>query len=287
VLDGGLPEEWPPEPQEAAQPFLQGHLIERPPLFYAANLDHPIWALSRAAADDTPADERPDALVDLLADQRPPYGIITTQTCDLTEEDRLPRQPWFAVAPVYAVDADDPVLRRDYVIQLQPPALGGELWAADLRIEMPLEKSMLVGRRPIEAFPDENGTIEFANLLARRRGRPALTSIFHEVLNVTTARLKDEGGGRRGQARAVREQVYKLKLAIQEGTRLEPRAARLYVVLLGDLTPELEDWFGEWWDRARVVAEHHGLQLLPVEYLNGRALDAVLYDRLVEVRSPI
>jgi hypothetical protein len=44
---------------------------------------------------------------------------------------------------------------------------------------MPLEKSLLVGRTAIEAFPDEGGYgyIAFANFLARRLGRPALASV--------------------------------------------------------------------------------------------------------------
>ena len=107
------------------------------------------------------------------------------------------------------------------------------------------------------------------------------------MLNVTTRELKEEGGGRRGQARQVREQVYKLMLAIQDGTRLAPRAARLYVVLHGEPADEVEDWFGEWWDRARRAAADAGLQLLPVAYIDARNADLVQYDRLVEVRNPI
>jgi hypothetical protein len=287
VLDAGLPASWPDAVVNATDRFTQGHLIERPPLFYGANLDHPVWVLSSASVDTTPIDERPDALVDLAQDQRPSYGLITTQTCDLAEDDRAPRQPWFAVAPVFRFEQSDRALQRDYVTALDPPAIAGRVWAADLRIEIPLEKSLLVGRDPIEAFPDEGGYVDLANLLARRRGRPALASVFHEVLGGTTAQLKEEGGGRRGQARAVRQQIYRLKLAIQDGTRLGPRAARIYVVLRGDLTPEVEEWFGTWWDRARAVAEAHGLQLLPVAYLDARQIDLELYDSLIEIRSPV
>ncbi len=287
MLDAGLPPAWPDAVPAATARFLQGHLIERPPLFYAANLDHPVWGLSTAAAPDMPDDERVDALVDLAADQRPPYGIITTQTCDLAEEGRQPRQPWLAVAPVFRFEESDPTLHRDYVAELDPPGLEGPVWAADLRIELPLEKSVLVGREPIDAFPDEQGYIEFAKVLARRRGRPALASIFHELLNVTTKQLKEEGGGRRGQAREVRREIYRLKLAIQDGTRLDPRAARLFVVLHSDTTPAVEDWFGEWWDRARRVAENEGLQLLPVTYMDARHIDLALYDSLIDVRNPI
>lgn len=70
MLDAGLPPAWPDAVSAATARFLQGHLIERPPLFYTANLAHPVWALSTAAAPDTPEDERVDALVDLAAARR-------------------------------------------------------------------------------------------------------------------------------------------------------------------------------------------------------------------------
>lgn len=68
---------------------------------------------------------------------------------------------------------------------------------------------------------------------------------------------------------------------------MDPRAARLFVVLRRDRTAAVEDWFGEWWDRARQVAENEGLRLLPVTYLDARDIDLALYDSLIDIRSPI
>lgn len=181
----------------------------------------------------SPEAERREDFVDLAPEDRPPYGIITTQSCDLSEERPDPRQPWLAVAPVYVVPNDSPLRDRDFVFQLAPPELDRDIWVADLRIEMPLEKGLLVGRAPIEAFPDEAGYIAFANFLARRRGRPALASVFHEVLSATTRRIKGERNTHRTLARRARQNVYKLMLAIEDGTRLEPVAAKLYIVTDG------------------------------------------------------
>lgn len=287
MIDEGLEQPWPEPVRAALEAFLQGHLIEQPPLFYAADLRHPIWRTTRHVAEETLEADRGEDFVDLAPDDRPPYGIITTQSCDLGEERPDPRQPWLAVAPVYTVLPDSLLRDREYVFELAPPALDGGIWVADLRIEMPLEKGLLVGRAPIEAFPDEDSYIAFANFLARRRGRPALASVFHEVLSVTTKRLKSESNAQRNLARRARPTVYKLMLAIEDGTRLEPVAAKLYVITDGAAMQDARAWFDLWWNAARLVAENHGLQLLPTGWLDATAVDLRLLDDLVEMRSPL
>jgi hypothetical protein len=287
VIDEGLDEPWPERVRPAVDPFLQGHLIALPPLFYAADLRHPIWQITRLVTDATPNADRGEDFVDLAYNDRPPYGIITTQSCDLSEERLDPRQPWLSVAPVYAVAPDSSLLHRDYIFELAPPEIDGDAWVADLRIEMPLEKGILVGRAAIEAFPDETGYIAFANFLARRRGRPALASVFHEVLGATTRSLKEERKAQRNLARRARQNVYKLMLAIEDGTRLGPLAAKLYVVADGAPTDDTRDWFDLWWNAARLVAERHGLQLLPTGWLNATAIDLHLFDDLVDMRNPL
>jgi hypothetical protein len=287
VIDEGLDQPWPDPVRAAAQPFLQGHLIARPPLFYAADLRHPVWGTTRLVADETREIDRGEDFVDLAPDDRPPYGIITTQSCDLAEERPEPQQPWLAVAPVYAVTADSSLRDRDYIFQLAPPDVEGDVWVADLRIEMALEKGLLVARTPIEAFPDEDGYVAFANFLARRRGRPALASVFHEVLSATTRRLRSERNAYRTLARRARGNVYKLMLAIEDGTRLAPVAAKLYVVTDGPPSDDARGWFDLWWNEARLVAESHGLQLHPTGWLDAHAVDLRLLNDLVEMRSPL
>jgi hypothetical protein len=287
VIDDGLEYPWPEPVRQAIERFLQGHLIAEPPFFYAADLRHPVWRTTRLVADQTPEPDRGEDFVDLAPGNSPPYGIITTQSCDLSEERRDPRQPWLAVAPVYTVPSESRLRDRDYVFELAPPELEDELWVADVRVEVPLEKSLLVDREPIEAFADEAGYIAFANFLARRRGRPALASVFHELLSATTRTLKNERSANRSLARRARQNVYKLMLAIEDGTRLEPIAAKLYVITNGMPTEDARAWFDLWWNAARLIAERHGLQLLPTSWLDAGAVDLKLLDDLVEMRSPL
>jgi hypothetical protein len=289
VIQRGLDAPWPDAVKEAVVPFRQGQLVERPPLFYAARLQYGVWSPTRnlAEADDDEGD--PDTLVDLEFDQRPPFGIVTSQTCDVAEERPDPVEPWIQVAPVYQCGEGDPLLERDFVAQLDPPDMKGDGWIADLRIEMAMEKSLLVGANPIEAFPTEDEYDSFGDLLAYRRGRPALHSVFNEVVNVVTREMKQESKKNKKWARRVRETIYKLKLAIQNGSRLHPVAARLYVATRGEPTDETRAWFDEWWNRARLVAQEHDLELLPIGWLNTEQLEMDLerYDRLIDVRNPL
>jgi hypothetical protein len=287
VIDEGLGSPWPDEVTDAAQRFRQGHLIERPPLFYFADLSRPIWDLSAAAAEGLD-EEDARQLVELDPEQRPPYGVLTSQDCDVTEEGRPnPAQPWVQVAPVYAVESDDRLRERDFIISLDPPALDGGPWVADLRIELPLEKGVLVDRTPIDGFASEVAYYRFADQLARRRGRPALAAVFHEVISMTFREVKQQSSSWKKKTKRVRDHVYKLLLAIQEGTRLDPAAAQLCVVVDGQPDEETQEWFGEWFDRARLVADEHGLKLLPVSWINRRSVDLVRYDDLVEIDNPM
>jgi hypothetical protein len=290
VIDEGLDQPWPQPVRAAVAPFLQGHLIARPPLFYAADLHYPVWRTTRVVAGESDGNLGED-FVDLAPEDRPPFGIITTQSCDLAEERPEPQQPWLAVAPVYAVAEESSLLDREYIFTLACASIEGEgegqAWVADLRVEMPLEKSLLVGRTPIEALIGEEEYIRFANFLARRRGRPALASVFHAVLSTTTRRLKSEHNAHRTLARRARENVYKLMLAIEDGTRLVPVAAKLYVVTDGPRSDETRAWFDLWWNEARIVAEQHGLQLHPTGWLDAGAVDLRLLDDMVEMRSPL
>lgn len=287
MIERGLDRAWPTEVAEAIKPFLQGHLVERPPLFFAADLRHPVWRTTRLAADEVPPGERGEEIVDLHSDQRPPFGIITTQSCDLAEERPEPRQPWLSVAPVYELGSSDVLLDRDYIYRLGRPAADGKTWAADLRIEMPLEKSVLVNRNPEEAFRDESEYIAFSRFLARRRGRPALASIVHEVLSDTTRRLKEESPKQKRLARNARSGIYKLKLAIEDGTRLSPVAIKLYVVTNTEADADVRHWFDLWWQAARLVAADRGLQLHPTGWMEASSVDARLYDDLIEMRNPV
>jgi hypothetical protein len=226
MIDGGNTEPWPRQVREAAARFKQGDVIERPPFFYGAVPLYPIWQLTRTAE---PLDAEPE-LLELAPSDAPPFGIITTQTCDLDEQADVPKQPWFQVAPVYITDDLSSDIKRSverfmvgHFVRLTGPNFREQFWAADLRILLPLEKGCLVGREPIEAFADEDGYNRFAHHLARRFGRPALAiNLQRTIIAPLRRRLQKLRGARRA---ALLEDIVELRLETTP-SRLVPSATR-------------------------------------------------------------
>ena len=67
----------------------------------------------------------------------------------------------------------------------------GKRLVADLRIELPLEKSLLAGRVPIRGFATEEQENTFGRLLGTRRARAALAN---ELVDTVMAITDDFGG---------------------------------------------------------------------------------------------
>src|SRR3546814_3113148 len=127
MIDGGLIEPWHDSVVEAAQTFDQGDLVEQPPLFYAAKPSRAVCAAPQLMAEEVEGDE--DVVIEL---EGPPFGVITTQGCDI--EDCV-RKHWVQVAPVYQLAryATDErwlaEIRRDsipHLVLLDPPDIPGD-----------------------------------------------------------------------------------------------------------------------------------------------------------------
>ncbi len=287
MIDKGLTDEWSQEVAAAADKFQQGDLIRKPPIGFAASLKHPIWELSRLEAEADPEGEV--AFLALDEGDLPPFGIILSQTCDVAEDRPAPLQPWFDVSPVVLCDKGDPLLDRDYAYPLPDyPAPDGKCWVVDLRLSVPLEKGLLVGREPTNPFADsEEKRIAFGVMLGQRRARAALAENVHVFIDETLRAHKPRKTGKR-----VKKRLYKLLLQISEGGRLNPKAVRLHVITVDnqDATielPEIGEWFQAWWDGAREIAEQHYVNLLPPVFHDAASMDVALYDSLVELRIPM
>jgi hypothetical protein len=284
MLEIGLPDQWPEDVRKALRAFRLGHLIVEPPLTYGRVSAKRIWNPGTGGGEDRDGD-----VVELARD-RFPYGIITTQTCDLNEQAVYPKQPFAQISPVYRYAADREALaevsKRGYLWPLTAAAFARELWVADLRLECSIEKSVLAGRKPIEAFASELDEVAFAERLGRRRDRAAMGNAVNDVLDAQMAR---KISGNRNKAKRVFESVHGLRLEVAEGLRLEPVAIRLHVLLLGDPSSgetaiaEAIAWFDSWWDRASAAGEANSpvLRLLPTRFHDATRVDVRVYDRLI------
>ena len=265
MIDDGIAEQWPPEVLKALARFKLGDLIAEPPMQFARNPDYPLWTpIGEELATGGPE------LVELGAQQRPEKGIITTQTCDLNEQRRYPGPALLPGKPLLqahgrARGPGCPARARIHSPAERRRARRGT-WVADLRLEVALEKSLLVGREPIGAFASEADEIEFAEKLGRRRDRAALGNAISEILDRGCA----TGRNTRNKAKRVFDSVHSLGLAIVEGPRLNPVTVQMHVITrppavaeaeVEERMAELKDWFERWWDKAERPGQESEPQL--------------------------
>jgi hypothetical protein len=267
VIDAGLPREWPEAVRDACRMFRQGHLIEHPPFLYVANPAHAVWELTRTTGDPGSTDD----LLELEESERPPFGMIVTETCDLGEEDaKAPRIPWITISPVYDLagvltDAQVSNLRSNRVkyMRLLSGPLPTGLWVADFRLEVPLEKSILVDRMPIEAFETEGEYADLARCLAGRRNRPVVSSAVNKAL-ITHLRRWIEG--KPDRASTVLNGVVEVRVLFS-GSSENPDAVALLVV--GDREPiakEVREMWEEKWTTWHTRLEAVAVPLLATTY---------------------
>jgi hypothetical protein len=97
-----------------------------------------------------------------------------------------PKNPWITVAPVY--DASGLLNAGQhgqvkagqilYLVHITAEWASNGLWVADLRLELPIEKTFLMNQYPIEAFSDETQYATLAQRLGARRQRLAAPQVM-------------------------------------------------------------------------------------------------------------
>jgi hypothetical protein len=270
---------WPPDVLQALGHFRQGHLIAAPPPFsYYGDPENPLPPLADPAESPRAASEHDSREFDFV--ELPPFefGVITTQTCDIAEEG-TPAQPFVQIAPVVTLD-ESGATAPQYLAPLDPPDLAEGPYAADLRIEVPLEKTVLVGKRPIEGFPGEEGYLDFARRLGTKRERPAVAS---ELVDAVAKTLKRRKANSSGVKRLMREEIHSVRLSIDEGTRLEPAIARVHFIGKRPISEESQEKLNSWWQEAYTEAEAAGIKLLPNEYHDATRMDIDVIERTIKL----
>lgn len=267
-LDAGLdPEEWPTAAHAAVGGLRQGTLIDDPPFVYAAAASHPIHPTTRAWAQ-SPASTTGVVHV-VNPERRPPHGLIVTQTCDLVEEGR-PKRPWVHIAPVYKFDGPPDqarmVLRERGLAYLVPVDLLGateeELWVADLRLLIAVEKGWLVGRRARDGFTTEVGFDRLRRHLENAFARNAYaTVVVEQVLKPLTTLLARITRETRGE-----DPIVEVGLRLGR-SRLDPTNAQVVFLLENPIADSLRELVIDWWTEQRDTAHRQGLELLQPKFV--------------------
>jgi hypothetical protein len=208
-------------------------------------------------------------MIELAEEDRPPYGIITTETCDLLEEDRERKiRPWFQVSPVLDLSHLDDNrksgienLRHTYLARLTGPNFIDGFYVADLRISVPVEKSALVGRIALPGFATEEEERAFSMQIGEMSTRPIWPVSVQEVI-VGGLKAFFRKKSRKTALRAL--MLTDLRLAVS-GTDQNPIAALLVYV-----SPEHErdarTLFEAYWAGLQDASATAGITLMPVRY---------------------
>jgi len=282
VIGAGLPadrEGWPPGVLERLKSFVQGDVIPAPPLFYWADPSVAVWQPTAAAGIDEPDVVVVDELADLT--------IITSQTCDIGEEDAAtPVKPFVQVAPVYDASgrADRNLLekRKGPAYLLHLPELAGGFFVADFRLEMPVEKGWLSEQPISKAFASEDAQEEVGRRLRRLRERPAFSRRFMENI---AAPLAD---AIRALRKTDRDQFNRIvrnvdQIRVRVDSRLNTTTAELFVVGGTRVPGDVAEWFRDWWDEVNQSALAGGIALQALRVVTWDDMTAREYDATGEV----
>lgn len=280
-----LPSPWPEAITDALARWRQGDLLESPPFFWSADPRHPLLPFTAANADP----DREWQVLSLAAADRPPYGVIVSQTCDICEV--KPLSPFVDLAPV--IDLEEVIgsgekgeIRRhlwNYYVFLTQQPVEGRFFVADLRASFPVEKGALVERDPLAGFATEQDRLDFSDRIATRVGRPAYADSVHDhVIGSLDRWIRDGLKGAKKQRSARFSGVQEVRLRI-DGDRLSPRAVQLVVFQKSQLSQEDQAAWRAWRDEAAVLIKGSGIELQPIQFSSKSDMSAADYDELARV----
>jgi len=237
--DFGRSHPWPDDLTAHLDTFRQGHIVDHIPVFFLGS-GQKLWNQPRR--DVAPL---PDDTTLLVAEPLEVVrsAMLLTQACDLMK----PRNPWATVAPVYEatgrLTAGDLGLARvgriTHFVHLTAPWTAGEFWVADLRLELPVEKSVLADREPRDAFSSEVEYATLAERLGAQRARPATPQAclkwVVEPLYALLAAMGDAGISLLAGVREIR---------LQWNDPHEPTVVTVFVIGTDDTdsTPDASGW---------------------------------------------
>lgn len=281
-----LPTPWPQNVTDALTHWRQGDLIECPPFFYAADPRNPL--LPFTASNSDPA--RTWQVLSLAAGDRPPFGAIVTQTCDISEA--RPLSPFVDVAPVIDLEGrigngEKSEIRRhlfnNYVLLTRQPAKDG-FFVVDLRAYFPIEKGALVARSPIVGFANELDRLDFSDRVATRFSRPAYADAVQDhVIRPLDRWIRDglKEASRLGSERFSGVEEVRLRI---EGDRLDPKTVQLVVFQKKELNQEEQEAWRTWRiEAARLLMQALSIELRPIQFSSKRTMSASDYEELARV----
>lgn len=251
-----------------------------PPLFYFADPARPVWEATRLFTEGSAGPE----IVTAPEPVNPPFGMVTTQTCDIAEEDAArPMRPWVQVAPIYEVTDGGWKKKlqrgagpRYWLLVPGVPADG--TWAADLRVELAVEKGWLAAQTRIAGFDSEAARSGVGARLAWLRGRPAFSSAFNSEIHTPVFKLIERLGD---DPTLCDEMAIRLKeIAVAVDSYLAPSHAQLVFISSASLSEELSEAIRAWHEDLAEAASEVGIVLQAASFRREDELTIADYHRM-------
>ncbi len=196
--------------------------------------------------------------------------IICSQTCDIALEKSGASHPFILVAPLVEKGAisDKGTAKRaeegngSYLFPVSSPADVAGTWFADLRLIFPISKEVLIDRTPIEGISDPRNSLIFAERIAHKFRRPALSEALSEKIPES---LNDFANGNKpGRAAFANVEEVRIRLV---GDRLKPSSAGL-MVMEAIRIPEEEREYWQRFDRVvKGALKAEGIEHQPVVFV--------------------
>lgn len=261
--------------------WQQCDLVARLPLSWAVTPNpDPVTGLSSGTADVGFHHELVTARL----------AILCSQTCDVAGEAIGKQHPFVFLAPlITARSIDNPdrltAAREQRVGYLFPVAVStdfaeGEEWFADFRFLTPVSKGMLAGATRIPNVMAEGMTQKFAEALAMKFRRPALSGLLSDDLRKSLEEMvqaKDDPSFRK---------IEQVRIAMDEGSNLVPTAIHLLVFEneLGALSGEDRKIWREWEVANRADFAVKGLNLGATLFVCSNVITAAIYRMTFPIR---
>jgi hypothetical protein len=283
MIDRGVPadrDSWPTGILDALRHWEQGDIVSNPPFLYFADPKRPVWDATRSYSETSAGPEV------ILPDEElcPRYGMVTTQTCDIAEEDaRRPLRPWVQIAPVYEVtDWKKKKLERRSPMYwvLVPDLPGSHPWVADLRIEVPVEKGWLGQQERIEGFHDEGKKRSVGDKVSRLRGRHAFSRELNALVASVWDFLQSDGDDTDAHQRTANA-IEEVGLSLD--SYLEPTRAQVVFLTTTSLDEDGIELLRQWNDGQSRVLHEAGVTLQAMDVRELDSLSAAEYRRLAVI----
>lgn len=285
MIDEHVQDEWSKELLDVLGGLEQGDVVEGLPFGYYATGSPVAWKPSATASKDA------TEFVELDPGVSPKQWAITTHTCDLCEEDSdRPRRPFFLAAPVYEADALNERqqfmitnMEVSYLVRLTGDNFSKGFWIADLRLQIPFDKGVLVGKPIRKGFAPED-VRRFGAQLARLYGRPVFPR--EVVMNVVDSLRSFFGGGKAHyRERFGAAKIEELRLYCSNNG--PPYETQLWVILESPATEKIaRECIDAWYRSTQPRASSAGVNLLAPQFQVYDLMSAADYIRTKPVSIP-